>query len=246
MSPNESQRENEFGQPIGLDVPDWKPVAAPDHSALEGRFCRVEALDVARHSEELFSAFSQGETGGLWTYIPVGPFDTLEALQRWMETACASQDPLFYALIERETGQAIGIASYLRITPDFGVIEVGNIVFSPRLQKTPIATEVMFLMMQHAFNTLGYRRYEWKCDALNAPSRRAAARFGFAYDGLFRQALVYKGRNRDTAWFSILDKDWPAIERGFQSWLDPENFDEKGTQKRALSDLMKAEQTAGS
>jgi len=241
-----TQRINEFGQPIGQEVSGWQPVARPDHSAMEGRFCRVEALDVARHAKDLFAAYSQGETGGLWTYIPVGPFETFEGLQAWLEAGCASQDPLFYALIERETGRAVGIASYLRITPDFGVIEVGNIVFSPRLQKTPMATEVMFLMMQQAFNTLGYRRYEWKCDALNAPSRRAAARLGFAYDGLFRQALVYKGRNRDTAWFSILDKDWPAIERGFLSWLEAANFDEKGTQKRALSDLIKAEKAATS
>jgi len=240
-----SERLNEHGQPIGQDVPDWAACKYPDHSAMSGRFCHIEALDVARHADDLFAAYSQGNTDGLWTYIPVGPFDTAEALEAWLKGASQSRDPQFYALIDKNSGKAVGIASYLRITPDFGVIEVGNIVFSPRLQRTPIATEVMFLMMQHVFNKLGYRRYEWKCDALNAPSKRAAARFGFSYDGLFKQALIYKGRNRDTAWFSILDKDWPAIERGYQAWLAPDNFDAKGNQKGRLSDLIATAQKAG-
>jgi len=240
-----SQRINEFGQPIGEDVPDWKAVARPDRSTMEGRFCRIEGLNIERHLENLFEAFSEGDNDGLWTYMPVGPFATIKALKTWMESACQSEDPLFYALIEAETGKAVGIASYLRITPDFGVIEVGNIAFSPRLQKTPVATEVMFLMMQRVFNELGYRRYEWKCDNLNGPSKKAAARFGFTYDGKFDQAIVYKGRNRDTAWFSILDKDWLAVERGFQRWLAVGNFDADGQQKSRLSDLISAEKSAG-
>ena len=161
-----------------------------------------------------------------------------------MRPACRSEDPLFYALTERASGKAVGVASFLRITPEHGVIEVGNIVFAPCMQRTSLATEAMFLMMRRVFNELGYRRYEWKCDALNAPSRRAAERFGFSYDGLFRQASVYKGRNRDTAWYSILDRDWPAIERGYAAWLDPENFDENGAQKEKLSRLIFREKNA--
>lgn len=235
-----SQRENEFGQPIGPDVENWKPANAPDQTPMQGKYCRIEPLETG-HADDLFAAFSDGNNGGLWTYMPVGPFETSEDFQNWLIPACTSIDPFFYALIERATGKAIGIASYLRITPQFGVTEVGNIAFSPRLQKTPIATEVMFLMMQNAFNTLGNRRYEWKCDALNAPSRRAAERFGFTYDGLFKQALVYKGRNRDTAWYSVLDQDWPAVEQGFKDWLDPENFTANGDQKQRLADLIAAQ-----
>ncbi len=202
-----SQRINEFDQPIGEDVPDWTAASRPDHTPIEGQYCRLEALDAERHSAELFEAFSSGNNAGLWTYMPVGPFETEQELRIWMTGASQSKDPLFYTLIEQASGKAVGFASYLRIAPEHGVIEVGFIAFSPRLQKTRVATEVMFLMMQHAFNTLGNRRYEWKCDALNAPSRAAALRFGFTYDGLFKQATLYKGRNRDTAWFSILDRD---------------------------------------
>ncbi len=235
-----SLRTNEFGQPIGRDVPGWNGVECPSRAPMEGRFCRIEALDTARHTDQLFEAYSEDVNGGLWTYMPHGPFGSEEDLRTWMESACVSEDPLFYALIERASGKAVGVASYLRITPQHGVIEVGNIAFAPRLQKTPVATEAMFLMMQRAFNELGYRRYEWKCDALNAPSRRAAERLGFSYDGLFEQAIIYKGRNRDTAWFSILDCDWPAIERGFSEWLAAENFDAQGMQLHKLSDLIKA------
>jgi len=234
------QHLNPFNQPIGLDVPNWQAAVAPDQSPLQGRYCRLVALDPS-HSADLFEAFSSGDTDGLWTYMPVGPFETLLDLQEWVTGASISQDPLFYALIEQSTGKAVGVASYLRITPAQGVIEVGFISFSPRLQRTTVATEVMFLMMQYAFNTLGNRRYEWKCDALNAPSRAAAQRYGFTYDGLFKQAMIYKGRNRDTAWYSILDGDWPAIERGFTTWLDPANFDADGQQKQRLADLITAQ-----
>jgi RimJ/RimL family protein N-acetyltransferase len=233
-----SQRLNEFGQPIGEDVPGWAAVAPPSRKSMEGRFCRLDALDTSRQAQDLFNAYSTDTKGGLWTYMPVGPFGTIRELEKWMEWACESSDPLFYSIIDQASSKAVGIASYLRITPLFGVIEVGNIAFSPIIQKTPIATEAMFLMMQRAFNELGYRRYEWKCDALNAPSRRAAERFGFTYDGLFEQALVYKGRNRDTAWYSIVDRDWPQIEAAFRQWLSPENFDGEGQQKRKLADLI--------
>jgi RimJ/RimL family protein N-acetyltransferase len=232
------QRINEFGQPIGRDVAGWSGVRLPSRVPMEGKYCRIEALDTDRHAKQLFEAYCEDVNGGLWTYMPHGPFDSEPGFREWMEPACESRDPLFYALIEQSTGRAAGVASYLRITPQHGVIEVGNIAFAPRIQKSAIATEAMFLMMQRAFNELGYRRYEWKCDSLNAPSRRAAQRLGFSYDGLFKQAIIYKGRNRDTAWFSILDSDWPAIERGFTAWLAAENFDAEGIQRRCLSDLI--------
>ena len=232
------QRINKIGQPIGEEIPNWAPAIGPDQTPIIGQYCRLEALDAERHSAELFEAFAHGNNAGLWTYMPVGPFESEQELRTWAKGASQSKDPLFYTLIEQVSGKAVGFASYLRITPEVGVIEVGFIAFSPRLQKTRVATEVMFLMMQHAFNTLGNRRYEWKCDALNAPSRAAALRFGFTYEGLFKQATIYKGRNRDTAWFSVLDRDWPAVEQGYIAWLDPSNFDDKGQQKQRLAELI--------
>jgi len=229
-----SQRLNEYGQPIGEDVPDWEARQSPSRNSMQGRLCKLVALDTSSQASSLFGAFNADKSGGLWTYMPVGPFNTANEFYAWMEMACLSTDPLFYAIIDMGTGKAVGIASYLRIVPEHGVIEVGNIAFSPLLQKTPVATEAMFLMMQRVFNELGYRRYEWKCDALNSPSRQAAERFGFTYDGLFEQAIVYKGRNRDTAWYSILDRDWPLIEKAFEAWLAPDNFDADGLQKSRL------------
>ncbi len=233
-----SQRVNEFGQPIGEDVPSWSGVQSPSKDPMIGRFCHLEGLDITSHAGDLFEAYSADTEGGLWTYMPVGPFVEWNEFKDWMQGACKSTDPLFFAIIDEASGKAAGMASYLRITPQVGVIEVGHISFSPGLQKTPVATEAMFLMMQRVFNELGYRRYEWKCDSLNAPSRRAAERFGFSYDGLFEQALVYKGRNRDTAWYSILDKDWPVIEPAYKAWLNPDNFDAEGRQKQKLGDLI--------
>jgi RimJ/RimL family protein N-acetyltransferase len=168
--------------------------------------------------------------------LSCGPFATLDAYLAWMRATCLGDDPLFHAIIDLATGEAVGVASYMRIDPANGVIEVGHLKFSPRMQRTRIAAEAMHLMMQRAF-TLGYRRYEWKCDALNAPSRAAARRFGFSYEGLFRQAVVYKGRNRDTAWYSIIDSEWPAIDAAFRQWLAPENFDAQGAQQLSLSSL---------
>jgi len=207
---------------------------------MRGRFCRLEAPDVLRHAEDLFAAYSADESGSLWTYMTDGPYSSFDEFVAGMELACASDDPLFYAVVERGSGKAVGRAAYLRIEPTVGSIEVGSIAYSPRLQRTPVATEAMYLMMQRAFDELGYRRYEWKCDALNEPSRRAAERLGFTYEGIFRQALVYKGRNRDTAWYAITDRDWPAIRRGFERWLDPANFDNQGRQQAALAALITA------
>ena len=237
-------RTNDLGQPIGDPVPGFEGARRPDLATLEGRFCRLEKLDPQQHSQGLFEALSADEAGALWTYLPESPAADLTALTEWVMRVSGKTDPAFYALIERSTGRCLGRAAYMRIAPEAGSIEVGSILYSPRLQRTPMATEAMFLMMQHAFETLGYRRYEWKCDALNEPSRRAAERLGFSYEGIFRQALVYKGRNRDTAWYSIIDGDWPAIRKGYQAWFDPANFDQRGRQKQSLATFIAAAREA--
>ena len=224
---------NDQGQPIGAPVANWTGCVPIPHTPMTGRTCDVVPLQ-SDHSDALHAAFAADKTGMLWTYMPVGPFASVTEYAAWLENACNSQDPLFFTIIDKANHQPVGVASYLRIQPENGVVEVGYITFSPALQRTPMATEAMYLMMKRAFDELGYRRYEWKCDALNAPSRRAAERLGFQYDGLFKQALVYKGRNRDTAWFSILDKDWPQLKAGLESWLDSSNFDDNGKQKVAL------------
>ena len=203
---------------------------------MAGRFCRLEPLDPARHATDLFEAFSLDRSGAMWTYLPYGPFEGFEAYVGWMKSACLGDDPLFFAIIDSSSGRAVGVASFMRIDPAMGVIEVGHLGFSPRLQRTPAATEAMYLMMRRAFE-LGYRRYEWKCDSLNEPSRAAALRFGFAYEGLFRQAVVVKGRNRDTAWYSVIDAEWPALRDAFERWLARANFDAQGAQRQRLSEL---------
>ena len=228
-------RINHLGQPIGEDVV-WTRAKTPPRSNMDGQYCRLEPIDINRHAPDLFEAFSADETGGIWTYLSTEPFKTESDLRKWMEAACLGDDPLFHALIDKRTEKAVGFATFMRIDPAMGVIEVGNINFSPLLQRTPAATEAMFLMMQRAF-ALGYRRYEWKCDNLNAPSHKAAKRLGFKYEGLFRQAIVYKGRNRDTAWFSIIDSEWPALETAFKAWLNPSNFDADGRQIKRLEDF---------
>ena len=177
----------------------------------------------------------------MWTYMAVGPFNADRAgFDAWLASCETSTDPLFYTVISTETGKAMGYTSYLRIEPKVGVIEVGNITLSPALQRTVMATETMYLMMKRVFDELGYRRYEWKCDSLNAQSRSAAARLGFTYEGIFRQATLYKGRNRDTAWFSILDSEWPALKTRFEGWLSATNFDADGRQRVALRDAGQA------
>ncbi|MEQ8602555.1 MAG: GNAT family protein [Marivibrio sp.] len=228
---------NHLGQPIGPPVDDWTPRPRPDGRSLAGRFCRLERLDPARHGRALFDADRQDETGASWTYLPYGPFERWEDYADWLARMAPQEDPFFYAILETASDAPAGLASYLRIAPEAGSIEVGHIHYSPRLQRTPAATEAMALMMGHVFDDLGYRRYEWKCNALNAASRRAAERLGFTFEGVFRQAGVYKGRNRDTAWFSILDHEWPAMKQAFSQWLAPENFDEAGRQRSPLGAL---------
>jgi RimJ/RimL family protein N-acetyltransferase len=224
---------NSLGQPIGPALPDWRPPDRPKHEVMQGRYCRVEPLDASRHAEELHAANSLDREGRMWTYLFSGPFATADEFATWLAARADSQDPLFFAIVDQRTGRATGLASYLRIDVTHGVMEVGHLAFSPLLQRTPAATEAMYLMMKHAFD-LGYRRYEWKCDSRNAASRRAAERLGFTFEGIFRQAVVYKGRSRDTAWYSVLDGEWPAREAAFLAWLDPANFDSDGRQRRRL------------
>jgi RimJ/RimL family protein N-acetyltransferase len=226
---------NELGQPIGFPLPHWTARRHPPRTAMEGRFCSVEPIDPTRHAAELHAAYLLDEEGRNWTYLPYGPFPRFEEYRAHLERACLGDDPLVHAIIERRSGCAVGVASLMRIDPSGGVIEVGGINYAPPLQRTPAATEAMYLMMRRVFEELGYRRYEWKCDSLNAPSRAAAQRLGFRYEGMFRQATVYKGRNRDTCWFSILDSEWPTLKPAFERWLDPGNFDGAGSQRRSLS-----------
>jgi RimJ/RimL family protein N-acetyltransferase len=227
------ERMNPLGQPIGPALPDWRPPDRPKHSVMQGRCCRVEPLDASRHAAELHAANSLDHEGRMWTYLFSGPFATADEFATWLAARADSQDPLFFAIVDQRTGRATGLASYLRIDVTHGVMEVGHLTFSPLLQRTPAATEAMYLMMKHAFE-LGYRRYEWKCDSRNAASRRAAERLGFTFEGIFRQAVVYKGRSRDTAWYSVLDGEWPEREAAFLAWLDSANFDSDGRQRRRL------------
>jgi len=224
---------NEMGQPIGWPVGTDLPRPRPEKVRLEGRFCSLVPLDTEAHGKELWEAFSADTTGKNWTYLPIVPIETEADLDVFLRAAEASEDPLYFTVLNAE-GRAAGHATYLRIDPANGVIEVGYIHFSPLMQRTPMSTEAMYLMMAHVFETLGYRRYEWKCDALNAPSLAAAKRLGFTFEGVFRQAVVYKGRNRDTAWLSALDSEWPALKARFERWLEPANFDAQGRQRTAL------------
>ena len=223
------------GLPVGKPVVDWSACSAPPRTPMQGQYCRLDPFVSEAHAPQLYEAFVENANGANWAYLPYGPFATFEAFRQWCETACGHDDPMFHTITDTTSSKSVGLASYLRITPDNGVIEVGHIHFSPLMQGTRTATESMFLMMQRVFDELGYRRYEWKCDALNAPSVRAAQRFGFQFEGIFRQATMYKGRNRDTAWFAITDSDWPRLREGYQAWLSAGNFDQSGRQHQSLS-----------
>lgn len=236
-----SVQTNALDQQIGWEVPGWTARPKPPRTPIQGRFCRLEMLDPQRHAADLFAANRLDKEGRNWTYLAYGPFDKLEDYRAWAETVAAADDPLFHTVIDLSTRKSVGVATLMRIDPPVGVIETGHINYSPLLQRKPAATEAMFLLMRRVFDELGYRRYEWKCDALNAPSRAAAERLGFTYEGLFRQATIYKGRNRDTAWFSIIDREWPALKRAYEAWLDPANFDAAGRQRRSLAELIKQE-----
>jgi RimJ/RimL family protein N-acetyltransferase len=232
-----SEHTNHLGQPIGFPVEGWAARQRPPRTAMTGRFCRVEPLDAGRHAAELYAANSEDRDGRMWTYLPWGPYDGFDAYRAALEAGLRREDFITYAVIDAVSGNAVGVASYLNINPAAGSIEVGGIAYAPALQRKPAGTEAMYLMMRRALDELGYRRYEWKCNALNAPSRAAATRYGFRFEGIFRQADVVKGRNRDTAWFSITDREWPGIKAAFERWLDPGNFDGGGRQRVSLSAL---------
>lgn len=223
---------NEFGQPVGPPVDNWTARELPPRTPMVGRTCRVEPLDAERHIAELHEANLEGD-GRNWTYLSTGPYSGLGAYREWLLNINAAGDPMFHTIVDN-SGKASGVAAFMRIEPANGVIEVGHINYAPRLQQTIASTEAMYLMMRRVFDELGYRRFEWKCDSLNAPSRVAAGRLGFQFEGVFRQAIVYKGRNRDTAWFSILDNEWPDLKREYERWLDPSNFNAAGNQKTRL------------
>ena len=223
-------------QPLGAPVPGWTPPPRPAKQPIGGRYCRLEPVDPDLHGADLFAAQALDRAGAGWTYLPYGPFLDLQSCLNWIKSTCLGADPLFFAIVDQTSGRAAGLASYLRIVPEAGSIEIGHLYFSPLLQRSRVATEAIRLLLLEAF-ALGYRRVEWKCNALNAASRRAAQRFGFSFEGLFRQAAVVKGRNRDTAWYSVIDGEWPALRAAFDAWLDPDNFAADGTQKRRLSDM---------
>jgi RimJ/RimL family protein N-acetyltransferase len=230
-----AEHVNHLGQPIGFPLPGWTPRPRPPRTAMVGRWCTVEPIDPARHAADLYAAYAFDKEGRNWTYLPYGPFAAFADYRAWLDEDSRGGDPLRHVIIEHGSGRAAGVASLMRIDPAAGVIEVGGINYAPPLQRTPAATEAMYLLMRRVFDELGYRRYEWKCDALNAPSRAAAERLGFRYEGMFRQATVTKMRNRDTCWFSILDSEWPALKAAFERWLDPSNFDAAGQQRQSLS-----------
>ena len=234
--PSKTRETNSPETPIGEIVENWSPPPQPGNRILHGEYCHIEPISIEKHSADLFAANQLDQEDRIWVYLPYGPFDTLADYQQWLATACQRNDPMFFSIIENQSGKALGVASYLRINPGAGSIEVGHINYSPAMQNTTMATEAMYLMMKNVF-ALGYRRYEWKCNALNQRSCHAAVRLGFSYEGIFRQMLVVKGRNRDTAWYAMIDKEWPALEQAYQTWLATDNFDAEGGQQQSLSSL---------
>jgi RimJ/RimL family protein N-acetyltransferase len=222
-------------RPVGETVDPLPPGNRPDLRPLPGRWVKLEAVSATRHAHDLYRSFADSDPEGhVWTYMGYGPWPSCEAFATWLGEREAARDPWFYAVIRRADGKACGMASFLRCDAANGVVEIGHIWLSPGLQKTREATEAIYLMIRHAFDDLGVRRLEWKCDALNAASRRAAERFGFTFEGIFRQHMIVKGRNRDTAWYAMLNGDWPRLHAGFEAWLKPENFDAAGRQKARL------------
>ncbi|QDL92021.1 GNAT family N-acetyltransferase [Paroceanicella profunda] len=222
-------------RPIGPPVLNWTPPPRPDHRPFDGRYARLEPLNPALHAAELHAAFAE-DAGGMWDYMPVGPFADADAFRAWADTAAAGTDPLFWAIRDHESESWAGVFSLLRIAPEAGSIEIGYIAFAPRMQRSRAATEAVWMLMSWAF-LAGYRRFEWKCNALNAASRRAAQRYGMSYEGVFRQAAVVKGHNRDTAWYACIDLEFPLLQTAFEGWLAEENFDAEGRQIRSLSAL---------
>jgi RimJ/RimL family protein N-acetyltransferase len=225
-------------QQLGAEL-DWRPAARPRPIVLEGRYVRLRALNAAADAESLYEeSHPPAADPGLWTYLRSGPYGGAGELRAGLEPAERSADPLWFTLVPLAQARPAGVASYMRIKPEDGVIEIGGIWFGASLRQSAAATEAIYLLASHAFDALGYRRLEWKCDDLNLPSRRAAERFGFRFEGVFRRHMVVKGRNRDTAWYAITDEEWPAVRQGFGVWLHPDNFDESGRQRRRLAELI--------
>ncbi|MGN8022835.1 GNAT family N-acetyltransferase [Phyllobacterium sp. 22229] len=219
------------------DLKDWTPRPLPAREAIEGRYVTLEPLDAARHGDGLYAASSVADAADRFRYLFETPAGDRPAFDAWLEKVSASKDPLFFAVIDKASGEVAGRQTLMRIDPAFGVIEIGNIYWGPLIARKPAATEAQYLFASYIFDTLGYRRYEWKCNNANEPSKRAAERFGFTFEGIFRQHMVQKGENRDTAWFSIIDSEWPALKAAYQAWLSPDNFDAQGMQIRRLEDL---------
>lgn len=228
---------NDYQQPVGEPMEGWCTRPWPERVTMQGRFCRLEPLDGATHAEDLWLAWQHAEDGRDWTWLPVGPFENAEGFRQHLNAAAGSSDARHYAIIDLVSNRAVGSLALMRIDPANGVMEVGYVTFSPLLRRSPLSTEAHFLLMKYAFDQLGYRRYEWKCDSLNAPSRSAAERLGFRFEGIFRQAVVYKGRTRDTAWFSLIDAEWPAARSALERWLAADNFDQQGIQQQSLASL---------
>ena len=227
---------NELCQNVGAALPDWVPPPMPPRAPMQGRYCRVEPLDIDAHAADLHRHFSEDADGRDWSYLPYGPFDDLAAFEAWLKATCLGDEPLFFVIVDTELGAATGMAAYLNIKQAYGTVEVGHIHYAPALQNRRAATEAMYLMMGHAFDA-GYRRYEWKCNDQNRRSRAAAQRYGFSYEGIFRQHMVVRGHNRDSAWYACIDGEWPGLKSAFETWLDPQNFAADGTQKARLSTL---------
>ena len=229
--------KDDFGKPVGQPIDNWSGCEFPPRSNMVGNYVIVSPLDISRDAQQLFDANSKATDGSRFTYLPTNAFDDFAAYKAWLDGMTANADPILHAIIDKATNRAVGVAAFMRIDAANGVVEVGNINYAPALSKTIGGTEAMYLMMKRAFDELGYRRYEWKCDDQNAPSRAAAARYGFTYEGTFRNHMIYKGRNRDTAWFSITVEEWPALRTAFEAWMSPDNFDENGAQRTRLQDL---------
>lgn len=228
---------NELGQPIGDVLPNFKPGDLPKMERLEGRYVIVECLSKDKHGANLYEVYGPDSPADMWTYLFQNPVQSQEEWSALLDQMLAAQDRFYYAIVDKESGKALGTFALMRINRGSRVIEVGSVTYSPQLKRTRLATEAQYLLARYVFEELEYRRYEWKCDALNQPSRYAAERLGFIYEGTFRQAVVYKGRNRDTDWLAMIDKDWPAVKIRLEKWLSPDNFDENGQQIKALSDF---------
>jgi RimJ/RimL family protein N-acetyltransferase len=225
---------------VSADLANWTPRPRPTAAVLEGHWCRLELFDPARHGDSLYEASMAPGAAQRFRYLFEPPHPDRADFDAWAERAAARDDPRVYAVIDPLSGRAEGRQALMRITPEHGVIEIGSILWGPRVARTRVATEALYLFARYSLDELGYRRFEWKCDADNAPSRRAALRFGFTFEGIFRQHMVVKGHNRDTAWFAIVDRGWPRLKAGYERWLAPENFDAKGQQRQTLEDMIAA------